>query len=235
MNFLPTPLCGYPTQTCVPTQIPGPQGAAGTGTNGTDGLSCFTFTLDAFVMPAVDATVDVSVASSIQFAVGEYVWVEIAGEMQITAKSDESHMTLKNTGWTDNVLPGTNIPPSVEISPVGKSATNSEAGHLIYRALISQIGTDDPSVTVLENTIGAIVWARIGVGQYTGTLIGAFTSTKTMFFLGPLNNPANSSNLDWVSEDVINIFTAAFNNGTSVWDDSDDILIRQSIEIFVYP
>lgn len=51
---------------------------------------------------------------------------------------------------------------------------------LRYTALISQSGTSDPVVSIIENTIGTIVWTRSGVGAYLGTLTGAFPSTKTI-------------------------------------------------------
>ena len=49
----------------------------------------------------------------------------------------------------------------------------------IYTALLSQSGTAAPVAIILENTIGDIVWTRTGVGQYKGTLSGAFTLNKT--------------------------------------------------------
>lgn len=50
----------------------------------------------------------------------------------------------------------------------------------VYTAIISQSGTSDPAVTVLENTLGGtVVWTRTTTGQYVGTLSGAFTTNKT--------------------------------------------------------
>jgi hypothetical protein len=49
----------------------------------------------------------------------------------------------------------------------------------VYTALISQISTAPPSITILENTIGTVFWSRIGIGSYLGTLTGAFTAAKT--------------------------------------------------------
>lgn len=53
-------------------------------------------------------------------------------------------------------------------------------GFKTYRALISQGGSSDPTVTILENTIGSIVWTRTGSGVYYGTLTGAFPAVKTV-------------------------------------------------------
>ena len=50
----------------------------------------------------------------------------------------------------------------------------------IYTAIISQSGTGDPTVTVLENTFSAaLVWTRSGVGSYVATLAGAFDTAAT--------------------------------------------------------
>lgn len=53
----------------------------------------------------------------------------------------------------------------------------------IYRALVSQVGTDAPTAIVLENTIGEQVWTRLDNGQYMIALDDAFPVGKT-FLLG---------------------------------------------------
>lgn len=51
--------------------------------------------------------------------------------------------------------------------------------HKVYTALLTQSGTDAPVTTVLENTLGGtVVWTRSGVGEYIGTLVGAFPLNK---------------------------------------------------------
>jgi hypothetical protein len=61
-------------------------------------------------------------------------------------------------------------------------------GYKIYRALISQAGAAAPTVTVLENGLGEIVWTRTGAGVYVGTLAGAFTNSTTCFVTNSLPN-----------------------------------------------
>jgi hypothetical protein len=57
----------------------------------------------------------------------------------------------------------------------------SPAGTKVYRALLTQTGTDAPVATVLENTLGAsVVWTRDDVGAYRATLAGAFPAAKTI-------------------------------------------------------
>jgi len=55
-----------------------------------------------------------------------------------------------------------------------------------YAILISQTGTADPTVDEQNNSLGAIVWTRQGVGLYAGTLTGAFT--EPMLLLCGTNN-----------------------------------------------
>lgn len=65
--------------------------------------------------------------------------------------------------------------------PSNQSTTFQEAlGYKKYVALITQTGTNNPVATVLENTIGDIVWTRISMGLYAGTSTGSFTQNKTI-------------------------------------------------------
>jgi hypothetical protein len=113
----------------------------------------------------------------------------------------------------------------------------------IYTALLTQSGTDAPVATVLENTLGGeVVWARGGVGNYTGTLVGAFTLNKTVS-----NINSNYSAADWEGsltfrvatlqiggEDIINLNTAEMIDGAPIAL-VDDYLNKTQITIKVYP
>lgn len=52
-------------------------------------------------------------------------------------------------------------------------------GYKVYTALLNQSGTNAPVATVLENTLGDIVWSREGEGLYKATLSNSFTENKT--------------------------------------------------------
>lgn len=52
-------------------------------------------------------------------------------------------------------------------------------GVKVYRAVLTQSGTDAPVATVLENTLGDISFIRGGVGQYQIQSSGLFTANKT--------------------------------------------------------
>lgn len=66
-----------------------------------------------------------------------------------------------------------------DIVPQWINNTTSETGYKSYVALLEQSGTSDPVVTVLENSIGDIVWTRLAAGEFNGTLANTFTADKT--------------------------------------------------------
>jgi hypothetical protein len=62
------------------------------------------------------------------------------------------------------------------------SCSKFKNSYKTYTCLISQTGTKDPTVKILgKNKIGTIVWTRVGIGEYVGTLSGAFPQEKTFF------------------------------------------------------
>jgi hypothetical protein len=75
-----------------------------------------------------------------------------------------------------------------------------------YVALISQTGVLDPTVTVLENTIGDIVWTRFAAGDYRGTLTGAFPD-QDMTYLILSNTNTGQVLIKWLSANEIRIRT----------------------------
>jgi hypothetical protein len=103
----------------------------------------------------------------------------------------------------------------------------------IYRGLISQSGTDAPTVIVLENTLGDIVWSYNSTGSYSGTLVGAFTTNKT--FVPSLIGYSVPNGINTIArpsfsgEDIIN-----FGNLDTFGTLTDDSLTLVPIEIIVY-
>ena len=89
-----------------------------------------------------------------------------------------------------------------------------------YTALLTQTGTNAPVATVLENTLGGeVVWSYDGVGEYLGTLAGAFPQDKTIRIIGsPTGGIGAQVNCLWTgSADIIYIesldITASPTNG----------------------
>lgn len=77
--------------------------------------------------------------------------------------------------------------------PIYSQLTAIARPYKVYTAYIGQVGTGAPTVTIMENTIGAIVWTRTSTGSYLGTLTGAFTNNKTACFFQyqAFNAPGN--------------------------------------------
>ena len=97
-----------------------------------------------------------------------------------------------------------------------------------YIATVSQTGTADPTVTVLENTIGDIVWTRFAVGNYLATLVGAFPDADKTYLIVGQNN-GNFYNLGWTTtDDLILLSSDPANIGT------DGLLLNTTIEIRTY-
>jgi hypothetical protein len=53
----------------------------------------------------------------------------------------------------------------------------------VYTALLTQTDDDAPVATVLENTLGNIVWTRVSDGTYVATSTDLFTLQKTALFV----------------------------------------------------
>lgn len=106
---------------CV-TMIPGPRGPAGTsGTNGTNGSNSFTTIVSSSDnLPAVSANVTLQVVDSSWMAVGEPVFIQFWGSGFIVVSiPDATHVTIQNTGNTDNQAPGTPVVVGSMVAPTG--------------------------------------------------------------------------------------------------------------------
>ena len=100
-----------------------------------------------------------------------------------------------------------------------------------YVALMTQTGTAAPTVVVLENTIGDIVWTRASTGLYRGTLIGAFTLDKTYTMMS-VTLTDGIVNVFRFSNDVVRVATTNLHSPTAAYHDNH--LSNNTIEIRVY-
>lgn len=148
----------------VVVNIPGPQGAAGTnGTNGTNGVNAFCYTTAQFFVPALGASVVVSVDSSNflpQSVAGQFfVSVQGLGYMQVTSVNGLL-ITLQNPAAgvlsIPNAIPTTLIPAGSLITlagaigptgPAGASGGASATATYIVRTPNASI----PSATALDS------------------------------------------------------------------------------------
>lgn len=108
---------------------------------------------------------------------------------------------------------------------------NNILPYKVYTALISQTGTDNPTVVVLHNTIGNIVWSRNSAGNYQGYLAGEFLTNKTFLITsGDFSiNPTNQAR-QFFSNSVNAVIITTQINGFI----ADNLLENTPIEIRVY-
>jgi hypothetical protein len=123
--------------------------------------------------------------------------------------------------------------PTGPSSPLATLADIPAATYTKYVCNLNQTGTAAPVVQVLENTIGNIVWTRNGVGDYIGTLTGAFPTLAKVWFSKP-NSQAFAGNysafLSRINANSVQLLTTDYDQITPL----DDVY-GTSFEIRVYP
>jgi hypothetical protein len=105
---------------CVTTQtvnVPGLAGAS--GLNGTNGINATTLTTQNFVVPAIGATVGVSVVSSVWMVVGQIVIASGPANFIVATVPTTTSATLQFLGYPGDVAPGVTINTGATISPAG--------------------------------------------------------------------------------------------------------------------
>lgn len=101
-----------------------------------------------------------------------------------------------------------------------------------YVALLTQSGTNAPVATILENTIGDIIWTRVSTGLYKGTLTGAFLATKTAVYLTNGGNIAPPAIFNTYADTVNTITLKSVRADTGTVTDS--LVNTATLEIRVY-
>lgn len=155
--------------------------------------------------------------------------VQIYGKGNVVPSGLKGIVIGDNQNVTESGITTTNLTVTETIN--GESVNNIVPLYKKYIATISQIGTNDPIVTVLENTIGDIVWTRTAVGSYEGTLSGAFpTADKTYLNISQVNSAQGVYYITWGSTSQIFVQWYDF-----TYTQLDSTLLQNTIEIRVYP
>lgn len=112
------------------------------------------------------------------------------------------------------------------------SAASVVSTILVWDGILNQTFPSDPTVSILENTLGDIVWTRISNGYYRGTLTGAFTNPLKvkLVFPGTCGTSFGFQCIYVEDDDTIAISTSD-NNGFS----ADNQLFNASVRIEIHP
>ena len=119
------------------------------------------------------------------FPVGSQWELAVGGTVMYT--SDNYPTDIQDvTGWTiaNGLAPTPSISPDygddVQEQLEGLAGAVEARQIPTYKALLSQAGTDAPTVVVLQNTLGYTwVWTRLGTGSYRGTPSTLLDPAKT--------------------------------------------------------
>ena len=118
----------------------------------------------------------------------------------------------------------------------------------VYLALVTQTGTLDPTVTVIQNTTGeTVTWSYIGVGTYNAEITNGIFSINKTSVTTSLGGYAPVSPYDGVlvgvggqrlSSTVVQILSLGAPNRLGVQDDvalSNGVLYNATVRIEIYP
>ena len=194
-SALPNPeagCCLTPCDDVVVQNIPGPEGPAGAdGADGTDGISAVTTLTAAYTMPAELGSAVATVASTAGLSIGETVFVQALGTLQVTAIGSSVLVTLKNledtanSAYTSNFAPGTIAPIGSRVVPTG---LQGPSGLLSGAAAGGQLkGTYPNPKLAIPNSLGALIAgdgtdaASLSAG--TNGQIPAYDSTQPLGIL----------------------------------------------------
>jgi len=166
-----------------------------------------------------------NVLSNVNLSFGNF---QIFGNGNVVAPGLRGMVIGDNQSVTEDGLTTNNLRVTETIN--GRSVSEMLPTYLKYIATISQAGILDPVVTILENTLGNIVWTRIAAGRYQGTLIGAFPNIDKVYFNLSNSQQSNYVAINRTSIDDIEIITYDFTN-----IGQDNNLVYNTIEIRVYP
>lgn len=157
--------------------------------------------------------------------------VEVKGKGNVIGQGLKGFVVGDNQTVNESGITTTNLRVTQTIN--GVSVASMLPSYQKYVALISQTGINPPTATILENTIGDIVFNYNGIGDYDMVLAGAFLANKTWVVAGSAD--INAGGGDFATLDIrrVNnntIILRTYDNFTA----ADDMLVNTSIEIRIY-
>lgn len=196
-------------------------------------------TLDQVLIAGAISTTNLVIGSTL-VTPSEYSEVG-AGYVDIYSVSSNSYTQYTPTGITIDDIVGANQMQilynnnSQAINFPSSSGTLALQKYTVYTALLSQVGTADPTAIVLENTTGqTIAWSYGATGYYTGTYSSTFDPQKTVVLIGSASMITGQGVLInggiATNNSLIQITTKSLSNVNL-----NGVLGKTAIEIRIYP
>ena len=165
------------------------------------------------------------VQSNVNLSAGNF---EVYGKGNVIGKNLNGIVVGDNLSVTENGVTTTNLTVTETIN--GKTIDSMLPTYQKYIANISQSGTSDPTITILENTIGDIVWTRLSTGNYEGYLNNGFPNIDRTYLMINQINTQGICYFTWGSASQLFIQWYDF-----TYTQLDSVLINTTIEIRIYP
>lgn len=140
-----------------------------------------------------------------------------------------SNLTELTTATNDSVLIINDGTPTTKKITVANFKESIGVNYTKLVCLLSQSGTDAPTLTILENNTGATfstVRQAQGIYQIT-TLSTVFTADKTLVLANNFRYPYT---IDINRTGVANLTIGTYSGGGT----SDDVLLNSSLEVRIY-
>ncbi len=153
---------------------------------------------------------------------------QVVIKSQLDAKADLASPSFTGTPTAPTAAPGTT---GNQIATLDYVLANSGARpYKVYTALLSQTGTNAPTATVLENTLGTVTFTRSSNGVYLVNSSGLFTADKTFVIMGAGTNATYTNAINLMNSSTFSIVTKV----SSTQSDADSANTKVAFEIRVY-
>lgn len=166
-------------------------------------------------------------------AIGSGVWGAITGTLTAQTDLDAAITAAKaraNHTGTQAVSTVSGLQTALDLKADGL------AGVKVYRALLTQTGTDAPVATVLENSLGGtLVWTYSVAGRYDATLTGAFPVGKVGYNSGFISNEdaiTHAFSILRIDNNSLRLVTTSTSDFTA---SEDNRLAETFVQVLVYP